>query len=229
MCFIFFFFQTQGRVVNKIYIAYAGPYQESVAVKEINLLIILPIWSSGESRDLWLPGLSGLMKLPQRGFLSSNPSYFSASPLITPQNKQPSVLVFTHRELKHWKQKVRRKKKVEETFREGRKLKKGVKKTGEMAEGKKEEKHLQINSNKGSNRKMWGSRENISESQSPRARKGTRIETDSSLLFRAKREKNNEMHTGELAERNVMGLAYSHLSSLHHPPLLLHKKTQSGH
>lgn len=27
-------------------------------------------------------------------------------------------------------------------------------KTGEMAEGKKEEKHLQINSNEGSNRKM---------------------------------------------------------------------------
>lgn len=44
---------------------------------------------------------------------------------------------------------------MEETFREGWKLKKGVKKTGgEMAAGEKEEKHLQINSNKGSNGKM---------------------------------------------------------------------------
>lgn len=45
---------------------------------------------------------------------------------------------------------MRRKKKVEETFREGGKLRKGVKKTGgEMAAGEKEEKHLQISSKDG--------------------------------------------------------------------------------
>lgn len=52
---------------------------------------------------------------------------------------------------------MRRKQKVEETLREGWKLKKGVKKTGaggEIAGGEREEKHPQISSNKGSTRKM---------------------------------------------------------------------------